>query len=179
MLNRLQINLEYISIEDRLLLRISEKENHGGFVEYRFWLTRRFVNVFMKAIDKLIEDGLAGDMQVPPDALEAMKKFQQEAALAKADFSTSYDADAESCTLIGEEPFLASILKVKKKSKDKYLLSLLTSENAGMNIAAGIDLIHTLRKMLLASVKNAGWHKPMPGIEEGEVKISEPSMRIS
>jgi hypothetical protein len=179
MAERLQINFEYNIMEDRLLLRISEKENHGKCLEYRFWLTRRFVFVFIKATEKIIEDGLAADMQISPDALDAMKKFQQEAALAKADFSTSYDADAENCTLMSEEPFLVSILKVKKKSKNKYLLSLLTNEKAGMNIAAGIDLIHTLRKMLLASVKNAGWHQPMPGIEGDEVEIGEPTVRIT
>ncbi len=74
MAERLQINFEYSSIEDRLLLRISEKENQGGGVEYRFWLTRRFVNVFIKATDKLIEDEVAGDIQVSPDAIEAMKE---------------------------------------------------------------------------------------------------------
>jgi hypothetical protein len=178
-LERLQINIEYNSIEDRLLLCISGKESHAGCVEYRFWLTRRFVNVFIKAIDKLIVDGLAGDMQVSPDALEAMKKFQQEAALAKADFSTSYGADSENCTLIGEAPFLVSILKIKKKSKNKYVLSLLTSENEGINIAADIDLIHSLRQMLFASVNNAGWNRSISGTEEEEVKSSEPSMRIS
>jgi hypothetical protein len=178
-LERLQINFEYNSIEDRLLLRISEKESHAGCVEHRFWLTRRFVDVFIKAIDKLIEDGLAGDMQVSPDALEAMKKFQQDAALAKADFTTSYDADAENCTLVGEVPFLVSKLKVKKKSKNKYVLSFLTSENAGINITADIDLVHSLRKMLLASVKNAGWNQPVSRIAEEEVKASEPSRFIS
>ena len=172
MAERLQINLEYNTIEDRLLLRISEKENHGGCVEYRFWLTRRFVFVFIKATDKIIEDGLAGDMQVSPDALDAMKKFQQEAALAKADFSTSYGADPGNCTLIGEAPFLVSILKVKKKSKNKYVFSLLTSENAGINIAADINLIHSLRKMLFASVENAGWNQPLSQVTEKDVKAN-------
>ena len=74
-------------------------------------------------------------MQVSPDALEAMKKFQQEAALAKADFSTSYGADSENCTLMGEVPFLVSILKIKKKSKNKYVVSLLTNENAGIKVS--------------------------------------------
>ena len=179
MAERLQINFEYNSIEDRLLLRISEKENQGGGVEYRFWITRRFVNVFIKATDKLIEDEVAANIQVSPDAIEAMKKFQQEAALAKADFSTSYDADSENYTLIGEAPFLVSILKIQKKSKNKYVLSLLTSENAGMNITVDIDLIHTLRKMLLTSVDNAGWNQPLSRTTEEEVKAGEPSMRIS
>jgi len=178
-LERLQINIEYNSIEDRLLLRISGKESDKGCVEYRSWITRRFVNVFIKAIDKLVEDGLAGDMQVSPDALEAMKKFQQEAALAKADFSTSYGADSENCTLIGEVPFLVSILKVKKKSKNKYILSLLTSENAGINITADTDLIHSIRKLLLASVKNAGWNQPFVRAAEEEVKGVGASRLIS
>ncbi len=175
----MQINIEYNSVEDRLLLRVSEKESHGGCVEYRSWLTRRFVNVFIKAIDKLIEDDLAGDMQVSPDALEAMKKFQQEAALAKADFSTSYAADLESCTLMGEVPFLVSILKIKKKSKNKYIVSLLTNENAGINITANTDLIHSLRKLLLTSAKNAGWNQPLPRATEEEVKDVETSRLIS
>jgi hypothetical protein len=176
---QLQINFEYNSIEDRLLMRICEKESHGGCVEYRFWLTRRYADVFIKAIGKLIEDGLAGDMQVSPDAMEAMKKFQQESALARADFATSYDVDPENCTLIGEEPFLASILKVQKKSKNKYVFSLLTNTNEGMNITADIDLIHTLRKMLLASVDNAGWNQPLSSRTGEEVKAGEPFMRIS
>ena len=175
----MQINIEYNSVEDRLLLRVSEKESHGGCVEYRAWLTRRFVNVFLKAIDKLIEDGLAGDMQVSPDSLEAMKKFQQEAALAKADFTTSYGADSENCTLIGEVPLLVSILKIKKKSKNKYVVSLLTNENAGINITANTDLIHSLRKLLLTSVKNAGWNQPLSRATEEEAKDVEISRLIS
>ena len=180
MAGRLQINFEYNSTEDRLLLRISEKESHGMCIEYRAWFTRRFVILFIKAIDKLIEDELAGDLQLSPDSLKAMKKFQQEAALEKADFTTSYKADAESCTPTGEEPILITKLNLKKKSKNKYVLSFLTNENAGINITADIDLIHTIRKMLLGSVKNAGWNQPLFQNAEEEVETSETgSMRVS
>ena len=175
MLERLQINLEYKTIEDRLLLRISQKESHGGCVEYRFWLTRRFVDVFLKGIDKIIEVGLASDVQISPDALEAMKKFQQEAALTKADFSSSYDADAKNCTLTSQEPLLVKMLKVQKKSKNKYVLSLVTDNNTGINIGADINLIHSLRKLLLSSINNAGWNQPMSRVAEEKVKVSRPS----
>jgi hypothetical protein len=179
MAERLQINFEYNAIEDRLLMRVSHQESKGSCVEYRAWFTRRFVNVFTEAIDKLIEDGLAGDMQVSPDALEAMKKFQQEAALAKADFSTSYGIDAESCTLFGEVPFLVSVLKVKKKSKNNYVLSFLTSENAGINITADIDLIHSLRQMLLNSARDTGWNQPMSRIAKDDAESFIPPLRVS
>lgn len=174
MLEKLQINIEYISIEDRLLLRFYGKDKQGDFAEYRFWLTRRFVSLFIKAIDKLIEDGLVADLQVSPDALEAMRKFQQEAALAKADFSTPYGALAENSTLVGDAPFLASTLKIQKKSKNSYVLSLLTASDEGINFAANLDIIYTFREMLTGSVTKAGWQQAlMEG--EGEAGKVRPS----
>src|SRR5210317_757728 len=179
MAGRLQVNFGHNSTEDRLLLRISEKESNGMFSEYRAWFTRRFVSLFIKAIDKFIEDELAGDLQLSPDSLKAMKKFQQEAALEKADFTTSYEADAESCTPTIEEPILITKLNLKKKSKNKYVLSFLTNEDAGINITADIDFIHTIRKMLHTSVKNARWNQPLFQSAEEELNTSESKLRIS
>lgn len=179
MAEKLQIKFEFNTVEDRLLLRISEMESHASCVEYRFWLTRRFVDILIKAINKLIEDELAGDMQVSPDVLEAMKKFQHEAALSKADFSTSYKANAENCKVFGEKIPLVSTLKIKKKSKGKYGLSFLDNENAGIHLTAVIDLIHTLQKMLLDSVHNAGWNQPLFQIKEEQSKAVAPAGYIS
>ena len=174
MAERLQIKFEFNSVEDRLLLRISEMEREAC-VEYRFWLTRRFVRIFIGAIDKLIERELASDMQISPDAMEAMKKFQQEAALARADFSTSFGAGAENCTMSGDVPLLVSTLKLKKKSKNRYVLSFLTQENGGIHLTAGIDLIHSLRKMFFDSANNAEWNKPLFAQVELEDEKAEPA----
>ncbi len=179
MAERLQIKFEFNTIEDRLLLRISKRENYSSSVEYRFWLTRRFVNIAIKAIDKLIEDELAADMQVSPDAINAMKKFQHEAALSKADFSTSYGADAENCTLFGEKPLLVSTLKTQKKSKGKYVLSLLNNKNVGIHLTASMDLIHSLQKMLLDSANNAAWNLPFFQTTGEESKTIEKTGYIS
>ena len=171
MLEKLQINLTYNIFEDRLLMRVAEKEMHGEYVEYRFWFTRRFVIVFMKATDKIIEDGLAGNFQVSPDSLDAMKKFQEEAALAKADFATLYDPDKENFTLIGEKPLLVSKINVNKTADNKYVFSFLTNKDEGMNITADSDLIHSLRKMFFDASLNAGWNQPLwLHIDHGEIK---------
>ena len=160
MVERLQIKIEFDSIEDRLLLRISEGKGRDC-LEYRLWLTRRFVGIFIKTIDKLIEDILLSDMQLSLEALEAMKKFQQEAALAKADFLTSYGGDAKNCALIGAPPLLVSSLKIKEKTKGRYVFSLLTTKNEGVHLTASMDLIHSLRKMLVDSARNAEWLQPV------------------
>ena len=165
---RLQINVEFKSSEDRLLLRISEKEEKAC-VEYRLWLTRRFVIIWLHAIDKLIEDDSNSDMRVSPEAMEAMKKFKQEAALAKADFSTSYDGDTTDCTLFGEKPLLATKLKVSKKPKGKYIISLFSEENTGVNLTASIDLVHAIRKMLIDAANRADWGQPLIGNRRNKI----------
>lgn len=156
---RLQINCEFITSEDRLLFKISE-EGAKGCIEYRFWLTRRFLIIFLRAIDNLLEDDSVSEMQVSPEALDAMKKFKEEAALAKADFSTSYEGGSEDCTLFGEEPFLANQLKVRRKSKGKYVMGLFSKDKTGINLSVNIDLAHTLRKLLLNAARKAAWDRP-------------------
>jgi hypothetical protein len=152
-----QINFEYNVIEDRLMLRFFEQENGSSCLEYRFWLTRRFAYILLQALDRLIGEELAGDIHISPDAIEAMKKFQHEAAISKADFSTSYAADGDECSVYGDNGLLLVTLKLNKKSKGKYIVSLLDQENKGIHLNANMDLIYTLQKMLLDSIKNAAW----------------------
>ena len=175
MTEKLQIKFEFNTSEDRLLLRISDSKDHASCVEYRFWLTRRFVNIFIKAIDKLIEDELANDMQVSPDAIEAMKKFQHEAALSTADFSTSYAEDNDKCIVFGEKHLLVTTLKIKKKSKGEYVLSLLNNENVGIHLTTNMNLIHSLQKMLFDSANNAAWNQPLFQAGEVETETNEPA----
>jgi len=177
MAERLQIRFEFNTIEDRLLLRISEKGNNSC-VEYRFWLTRRFVRIFIKAMDKLIEEELASDLKVSPDALEAMKKFQHEAALSKADFTTNYGEDTENCSMFNDTPLLVSTLKIKKKARGKFILSFLSNNNTGLHLTASIDLIHSLQKMLFDSVKSAAWNLPLFQTVEAEQNIPDQSAKL-
>jgi hypothetical protein len=115
----------------------------------------------LRAIEKLLEDDLSSDMLVSPETMDAVKKFRQDTALAKADFSTSYDGDSTDCTLLGEEPLLATKLKVSRKSKGKYIISLVSEENTGVNLTANIDLVHAIRKLLIEAVNRANWGQPL------------------
>ena len=156
---RLQINCEFITSEDRLLFKISE-EGAKGCIEYRLWLTRRFLIMFLRAIDNLLADDSASDMQVSPEAQDAMKKFKEEAALAKADFSTSYEGGSADCTLFDDKPLLANRLKVSRNSKGKYVIGLFAKDKTGINLSVNIDLAHTLRKLLFNAANKAAWNRP-------------------
>lgn len=166
MADLVQIRFEYKPAEDRLLLCVTRKGGDTAPMESCCWITRRFVRIFVKAIDRLIADELAGDIRLSPDALEQVKQFQQEAALARADISTSSDAMTPGLT-DGMTPLLCSILKITRKSRGKYTLSLLDHKDIGIHLTTGMDLIYTLRKMLLDAAGHAGWHTPLlPSADE-------------
>jgi hypothetical protein len=160
MSGRLQINFEFSSTEDRLMMRISEQVT-DRCVEYRLWLTRRFVIIFLQAIEKLFDDDLSSDLQLSPESVDVMKKFRQDAALAKADFSTSYNGDTTACKVVGEKPLLITKLKVGKKSKGNYIISLLADDNTGVNLTTNIDLVHAIRKMIIGAINRADWEHPL------------------
>ena len=65
-----------------------------------------------------------------------------------------------------ESPLLVVTLRTHKKSKGKYVLSLLDNENKGLHLATGMDLFCLLQKMLFDFVKNAEWDLPL--IQSGE-----------
>jgi hypothetical protein len=73
------------------------------------------------------------------------------------------------------------MLKINKKSKDNYILSLLNHENIGihLHLTAGMDLIHTLKKMLLDSVGSAAWDQLLLQANEEKAKKTEPPGYIS
>jgi hypothetical protein len=170
---RLQIRIEFNAAEDRLLLRISERESNGTCAEYRCWLTRRYANICIRAIERIIDDELANDMQISPDAVEPMRKFQQEAALSKADFFTSFDTGAGDGSRTWQKPLLCSALKVCKKGKGVYVLSFLGSDNGGLHLRTGIELMYTLQKMLLISAAKAAWNEPFLRARSGEAATAE------
>ena len=71
------------------------------------------------------------------------------------------------------------MLKINKKSKYNYILSLLNHENIGIHLTASMDLIYTLKKMLLDSVGSAAWDQLLLQANEKKAKTTEPPGYIS
>ncbi len=46
-----QINISYVPVEDRLMMRINTKQG----IEYRVWLTRRFTGILIGLLTKEID----------------------------------------------------------------------------------------------------------------------------
>ena len=66
-----QIQIKFVAIEDRLLLRVSG----GGDLEFHFWLTRRFVKLIAPVLKTMMTDTPRIKTQASPVAQRELLAF--------------------------------------------------------------------------------------------------------
>jgi len=150
-----QINMSFNPLEDRLLLRMTSGTPEG-VLEYRVWLTRRFVRLLWDALKQTLEAETAADPRLEPTGRTAIQEFEEMDALSKADFSTPYKPKVEE-TPLGQEPFLASRLQIRKTPEGGKIMSLLDQEGRGVTLGLNTGMIHAVRKLLVDAVQKAQW----------------------
>lgn len=143
-----QVNVTYQREEDRLLLKIRSTENE----EFRLWLTRRFTQLLLRAIEKL----LAGDPEPRQSAAleRATREFEHDRITAAADRDTPYDESAESFPL-GRDGVLGYGITVKPGNPPT--LVLFPREGTGVSLPAQKQLLHNLHHLLQQSSGAAEW----------------------
>jgi len=155
-LNLRQINLEYVAVQDRLILRIS----YGNGEEVLLWLTRRCVKLLWPNLLGLAQTVPDIAMQSHPEAKSALLGMRHEAALAKSDFSKPYEGVAQGAALerpLGAEPILVARMQTRRNPDGKFLLSLLPREGQGVNVALDEALLHSICGLLRNIVAKTDW----------------------
>ncbi len=155
MSDRTQINLSYNPVEDRLLLRLSAPSPQG-LVEYRMWITRRFTRMMWLALDQVLKDESEANPRVEPRGREMVRRFEEEAALSRADFSTPYEPE-NPVTPLGPEPMLVVKTHIKKLPDGQRVIIMQDARSRGVNLTVGPALIHSIRKLLSDTADKAGW----------------------
>ncbi len=172
MTNLSQINIGYNPVEDRLLLRMTSG-SADGVAEYRMWMTRRFVRLMWNALSQSLDQDTASDHRIEPAGREAVREFEEEAALSSADFSTPYKPRVVS-TPLGPEPVLISRLQIRKEQDGKKVMSLLDRKNQGLTLGLTTGMIHSLRKILVDAVLKANWNLDMSLFSHTQPDEDEP-----
>ncbi|MDI6725528.1 MAG: hypothetical protein QMD32_01075 [Smithellaceae bacterium] len=172
-----QINISFVPVEDRLLLRITSGQA-GALSEYRIWLTRRFVKLFWTTLEQIIGTEINKNPYLSPGNKQEVCRFQEDAALMKTDFSTPYKAEQAELPL-GEEPILASLIQTGISGDGQHVIRISDLKNRGISITMTPQLIYSVRKLLTDAVLQAQWD--LPGIRpaEGEGQIGETRRTIN
>jgi len=147
-----QMQLSYVSEEDRILLRMNTRARQ----EFRFWLTRRYVELLWQTITKVIEKREVDETHVK-DELKKATQIQEkhEKAVESSDFSTQYQ---ESTYLpLGEAPALLFSVGIKPDPEGRAILCMAPKSGQGIELALNDQIVHSFCKLLADTSKKAAW----------------------
>ncbi|OOZ38170.1 hypothetical protein BOW53_16385 [Solemya pervernicosa gill symbiont] len=155
----MQFKAEYISLEDRLRLRIRK-----GETEFLVWLTRRYTKLLLEVLEKVSDatEDKTEESEQKKEAVaterkkEAIKSFKRAAALKEADFKTKYkETPAE--RPLGEQPMLVSRINYSAEEDGKVKLNLISPEGKSVNINITQEIVFMLIKLLGETSEKAEW----------------------
>lgn len=153
---KIQLNLTFIPVEDRMLFRIASGNPGVTMEEYRLWLTRRLVKLLCNTLERLIDISTSMDPQISPEGRDAIKQFQENAALSSTDFTTPYVYE-NIAVPFGAKPLLIHKFQVKKGTGNAHTLSLEATTGQVINVTLNLQLIYSLRKLITDIIKEADW----------------------
>jgi hypothetical protein len=151
-MNLEQIRIDFVPEHDRLLMRLASGERS----EVLLWLTRRCVKLMWPLMVKMAESAPHIAQQPLPEAREALLGMQREEALAKANFSKTYDAAGRERPL-GAEPLVVTRINTGRNEAGKHVLALLPHEGQGVTLALDDVLLHGLCKLIQDVAGKAEW----------------------
>ncbi len=166
-MNISQINLAYMPVEDRIMMRINTNDR----AEIRFWLTRR---VYIQLSSTLSQAQSQLSTAVHADAvnaaqLQAVQHFEQAALAAQADLTTSFAAEAASYPL-GEAPVLVTKASIKKESgRIAGVFELSTNQTLTINFDS--KLAAGFYKLLGEVIKTTDWSVPKPTVQQSALSF--------
>ena len=166
-----QLKIDFNPEGDRLLMQLSTSEG----AEMRLWLTRRFVKLLWPLLVQLAEDASPRiKTQANPEARKALLSLEHEQAVARADFSKPYEAEAVTMPL-GAEPLLLARIQTGRDPSGLPVLALHPPQGQGLTLSFDSVLLHSVCRLLQAAVKKTDWdiELKLPGSEplaEGEAR---------
>ena len=166
-----QMQLSYVSTEDRLLLRLNTKARQ----EFRFWMTRRYVMILWHSLNQLLAKeepaAAAAVPEVPVPALvdplveAAKKEFKHQEFVAQADFKTQYQ---ESTYLpLGDTPALLFSVGIKPAPDGTAMLCMHPEKGQGIEMVLNEQILHSLCQLIIDTTTKADWRLNLAFLPRG------------
>ena len=147
-----QMQMHYLEEEDRFLLRMNTVTEE----EYRFWLTRRFIQIFYPLLSNTLYSDPEIKRQLDPANKDAVLSFQQQNAKNQVEYGATFSSAPKTYPL-GENPLLISKASIKSNADNSYDLKLSTKDNKGLYFTLDQNLLHILTTLILDALPKADW----------------------
>jgi hypothetical protein len=140
-----QLNIRYVPLEDRLLLRISGKDG----AEYRFWLTRRYTALLRQALNREIDR--CGGRPILAASGETTKMFKEGA------FEKPFEEESTRYPL-GESGVLGARIGVNRQQNGNLRLDLAPQQGQGIALNLNRPLLFMFDTLLSQGIAQTGWN---------------------
>jgi hypothetical protein len=145
----LQLTLDYVPAEDRLLLKIGL-----GDQEARFWLTRRAVKALWHALGQASLQLVARENWSESARIEA-SEMQRQAAVQRLDFGTKYNTERK--PVWDEGSVLASGMEVIANGDGTLMFRLHGANGRYTELPMDANLHAGLSELLRKAVSQSDW----------------------
>lgn len=152
MANIQQIQLKFVAVEDRLLLRVSSTDE----LEFRFWMTRRFVNLIWPALQKALSETPRIQTQPSSEVKKEILAFEHEKAVSDSDFKTPFKETPKTLPL-GDQPILLAKMQMRRNDAGAMIMALAPEQGQGIDLALNTGLLHSLTELISNAARIAEW----------------------
>lgn len=145
-----QISISYVSVEDRLLLRIGIANQS----ELSVWLTRRVAKKLAFALHDTPISVPIDPRVNSPYTQNLEQRFAKEEMLQKLNFSNDYE---ERNSLNSGQLFLVSDCRIVQPNDQQCVLELICSNQQTVSVALNDELLLAVTNMLQRASQQAEW----------------------
>ncbi|MFM7346056.1 MAG: hypothetical protein ACKO1J_11890 [Tagaea sp.] len=168
-----QFGVDVMPVEDRLVLKL----NAAGQPTMRFWVTRRFLALFWKALTGEMRKSVADARS--PAARDFLLDMAETRLMAKADFATAFKeraaAPASPAPAAAASPAQAPQpaappldpprllwgFNIQRKADGHTAIVLIAIDNARIDITLADDGVFGLMRILREAADKAEWELPL------------------
>lgn len=167
-----QISVNYVDVEDRILLRLRTVDG----LLYEAWLTRRLMTRLLvplqQAIASMTLAEVAKEATVMPEAREMLLASAQERNREQADFKTPFNEQvSEEAKPMGAQPMLIWGVEFAVKQPPSLIMLLRDNLNRSMTLEFPEALASNVFSLIMAAVAQSEWG--LVDIPSGPMSVSE------
>lgn len=192
-----QFGVDVMPVEDRLVLKL----NAAGQPTLRFWVTRRFLALFWKALTGEMRKSVADAKS--PAARDFLLDMAETRLMAKADFATAFKervaapaatsapapvqgpptAPLPQAAPQGDPPRLLWGFNIHRKPEGQTAIVLIASDNARIDLTLADDGVFGLMRIFRDAAEKAEWELPLawgaglPGAEAAQASPKGPDAK--
>lgn len=164
-----QINVRYMPVQDRLVLRFSTTDKKL----YRFFLTRRFTIDFWQALNRFQEQDPEVKKHTDPSVRSAVKSFRQDTAVRKEQFGQKFD-DNQTVSPLGDEPVLVTGFGFAPRQQGQpNRMAFQLADGRRLAMGANEQIVVSLVKLIAGALPQTGWDLDLDG---AEISAEEPTL---